>query len=98
MRRFRREEGRRNVLLRVPWKAGAAGLKDARASAQDFRLRGKPRAFAQSKTDSIRPRIRLAVSGVFAQSGSSTFITIPTLIEPTGTRPNAGETCRASEF
>src|SRR5436190_13972614 len=40
MRRFRHEGGRRNVLLRGPWKAGAAGLKDAHASARDFRLRG----------------------------------------------------------
>src|SRR5215831_16979264 len=64
MRRFRSEEGRRNVLLRGPWKAGAKGLKDDRASAQDFRLRG-------SRALSPNPKPTQSARGYGSQSPAS---------------------------
>jgi hypothetical protein len=54
--------------------------------------------FCPVQIDSIRPRMRLAVSGVFAQIGSRTFITIATSIKLTGVLPNTGETYRVSEL
>src|SRR5262249_30251421 len=52
------------VLLRGPWKAGAAGLKDARANAQDFRLR-------ESRALSPNPKPTQSARGYGSQSRAS---------------------------
>ena len=61
-----------NVSLR--WPSHRAGFSPSRY----------PRTRAQSKTRSIRPRMRAADSGVFVQIGSNTFRTRPVSIAETG--------------